>query len=223
MIVAGIGIELPLAGPGARSYAFIIDWHVRIGLALVWVVGAFLASRAWGGTDMPGKLLGLPAAFIYFAYHPAIELAMGGQTPGKRYAGVRVVARDGRPPSVTAILIRNAFRLIDSFPIVYTVGLLSTMLTRDSVRIGDLAAGTVLVNMPDTTPRAAARQPSGQTGPPVPDTELIGDLLERWPQLAPTVRRDLALRVLDGAGRPAVGGDGTGDEQLRTALKALLG
>src|SRR2546421_10292875 len=70
---------------------------------------------------------------------------MRGSTPGKRMAGVRIVARDGGGPSAGALLTRNVFRLVDSLPLFYGVGLITVVLTRDNLRIGDMAAGTLLV------------------------------------------------------------------------------
>src|SRR5262249_48759921 len=68
-----------------------------------------------------------------------------GRTPGKRMVGIEIIATDGSAPGVGAILTRNVFRLIDSFPGAYAVGLIATMATRNGVRIGDMAAGTLLV------------------------------------------------------------------------------
>ncbi len=87
----------------------------------------------------------LPAAGIYFLYHVVLEIVMHGRTPGKRMAGVRLVTRNGSAPTVAAYLVRNVFRLVDSFPLFYGVGLVASMITRDDVRVGDLAAGTLLV------------------------------------------------------------------------------
>jgi uncharacterized membrane protein SpoIIM required for sporulation len=70
---------------------------------------------------------------------------MVGQTPGKRLACVRIVALDGATPTVGALLVRNLFRVIDSLPVMYGVGLLTSMVRDDHVRIGDLAAGTLLI------------------------------------------------------------------------------
>src|SRR3984957_16142062 len=70
---------------------------------------------------------------------------MQGRTPGKRMAGVRVLSRDGGPPSTVALLLRNLFRLIDSLPATYLLGLMTCFLTANRVRIGDMAAGTLLV------------------------------------------------------------------------------
>lgn len=145
--------ELPIAGPGGRAYAFVIDWHIRVLLAIAWwlIVTLAVAGTAefgaalFGGSRQTIYFAALPAGFIYFSYHPVLEWWMTGQTPGKRMAGIRIVTRAGEPPSPAAILIRNAFRIIDSLPVLYFAGFLTTLLTAEHVRIGDLAAGTVLV------------------------------------------------------------------------------
>src|SRR5690606_4225634 len=87
----------------------------------------------------------LPATALYLLYHPVLEVLMRGRTPGKRMAGVRIVKRDGGVPGSVALLVRNIFRLIDFLPFFYFVGLVTTMLTRHCVRLGDIAAGTLLV------------------------------------------------------------------------------
>jgi uncharacterized RDD family membrane protein YckC len=151
--VTGVEVALSVAGPGARSYAFIVDWHIRAILAVAWYVIAMLFySEDFGNLVPPLEtdglwfaLVALPAAAIYFLYHPALEIAMRGRTPGKRLAGVRLVTHSGGTPLLGAYLIRNVFRLIDGFPVCYGLGLIMTMITRNHVRIGDLAAGTLLV------------------------------------------------------------------------------
>ena len=135
-----------VAGPGSRSYAFLIDWHIRLLAALAWILAALLVRRPdWNPRSAAFWIVVGPALAIYLLYHPVIELAMRGQTPGKRYAGVQVVGRDGRPPGIRAILIRNALRLVDSLPFGYAVGLVTSVITTDRVRLGDLLAGTRLV------------------------------------------------------------------------------
>ena len=69
----------------------------------------------------------LPSLALYFLYHPILEVLMKGRTPGKRIAGVRLVKRDGGVPGVGALLIRNVFRLIDSLPFAYCIGLATTI------------------------------------------------------------------------------------------------
>ena len=70
---------------------------------------------------------------------------MRGRTPGKRIAGMRIVARDGELAGVGALLMRNVFRLIDSLPLSTASAWSRPWSTREHVRIGDMAAGTLLV------------------------------------------------------------------------------
>src|SRR5262249_32351405 len=156
--VTGVDVALPVAGPGARSFAFLLDWLIRSILSVAWyVVAALQHNRDWSiaaplSPDSSWFVYVIaPAACIYFLYHPVWEVATRGRTPGKRMAGVQIMSRDGGAPGVGALLARNVFRLVDSFPAAYAVGLVATMVTRDHVRIGDLAAGTLLVYVqPDT-------------------------------------------------------------------------
>jgi uncharacterized RDD family membrane protein YckC len=148
----GVDVSLPIAGPGARAFAFVIDWLIRVILLLAWyLTGAVLYNGRLniGAPFEPDTLwfaaVVVPPAAIFLLYHFVLELAMHGRTPGKRIAGVKIVTRDGNTPSMGALITRNLFRLIDSFPLVYSVGLIAAMLTRDHVRIGDLAAGTLLI------------------------------------------------------------------------------
>jgi uncharacterized RDD family membrane protein YckC len=222
----GVDVRLRVAGPGARAYAFVIDWHIRLVLALAWyalaamlyngrlsLVAPLEPSARWFASVVA------PAAAIFFLYHYVLEVAMRGRTPGKRMAGVLIVTRSGSTPSVGALLARNVFRLIDSFPVIYSVGLLTVMLTRLHVRVGDLAAGTLLVyarvqTLPITLHTGAIADAA--------EAEAVAELLQRWPALQPEVRARLARSVLRrhrgaDAELPASEGD------LRSELARLLG
>jgi len=202
--VTGIDVSLPLAGPGARATAFLIDWIVRLLLALAWFVVAALLyngrlSLAPPATNDAGWFGGVaaPASGIYFLYHPIIELVMRGSTPGKRMGGVRIVTRDGGVPGAGALLVRNVFRLIDSVPMFYGLGLITVMLSRENLRIGDMAAGTLLVfDREDTLlpATAATGQHSGRLD--AAGAEIVAELLERWPRLSPEARARLARKLL---------------------------
>ena len=202
--VTGIDVSLPVAGPGARSYAFIIDWHIRLILALAWYVIATLLLNGGFSLGVPAAheqrwflLAVLPALAIYFLYHPVVEVAMRGRTPGKRSAGIRVVSRSGGPPGAGALLIRNVFRLIDSLPVGYGVGLTLMVLTRESLRCGDMAAGTLMVyehRVADTELLQNAAQRLGRLDSA--GAEIAADLLQRWTSLVPEARVRLARQLL---------------------------
>ncbi len=221
--VTGIDVSLAVAGAGARSFAFIIDWFVRLVLALAWyALGAFVYNRglsiaapltndaAWFGAVVT------PALAIYFLYHYAVELAMRGRTPGKRTAGIRIVARDGSAPGAGALLVRNVFRLIDTLPVLYCLGLVAVIATREHLRMGDMAAGTLLVYERD-----AAHLPPAAEAPRLDAraSELVAELLERWPTLAPDARLQLGQQLLARYGGGAAAAD---ESALRGALTVLL-
>ena len=206
----GITINLPIAGLGSRSYAFVIDWHIRLLLAMAWFIAAVfivrivnsaggkffdLSSSSWDNAAYWGTL---PALIIYLFYHPVLEIVMKGRTPGKRMVGVRIVSADGSAPSLSAIVIRNLFRIIDNFPNLYLVGIASCFVTKKQVRIGDIAAHTVLVHEEKMKDKSiefisdASRDSVFNHN----QIEVLHDLLDRWKDLGRTVRVDLGKQLL---------------------------
>ncbi len=226
-----VEVELPVAGIGSRSYAFLIDWHIRFPLALAWLVliAVLLGVRS-PAEDFLAPLLNagkvalyaglLPAAAIYFLYHPLLEIVMRGRTPGKRMAGIRIVTERALTPDAGALIIRNVFRLVDSLPAFYVLGLVVAMFTARQVRIGDLAAGTLLIydtrkgglDFDGVTGSSSSRLSPG-------DRELLDDLLERWRGLDAPLRRGLAEKFLARIGQP-LARSGT-EAELRKCLRKL--
>jgi len=200
--VTGVELTLSLAGPGARCYAFLIDWLIRAILFTAWYgMAALIYNRRWSviaPVNPDAKwfvLVVTPAAALYFLYHLVLEVAMRGRTPGKRIAGIHIVVRDGSPPTLGPLLTRNVFRLVDSLPVAYGVGLLATLITEEHVRIGDMAAGTLLVH--DRTRNGSSAANAAPKGALVtPDGEIIADLLSRWTSLDGRARRRLATLLL---------------------------
>lgn len=211
---AGVEVEQEIAGLGSRSVAYIIDWHVRLllvfgWLLLVWVLaGGGISSDAMSSIferEVAGKVVfyvGLiPSLIIYFFYHPLLEIVMKGRTPGKRWMKIRVVADNGLTASAGAILIRNVFRLVDSLPAYYMLGLLVGMVNQRNCRIGDLAAGTVLVF--EKRSKGLDWVPGqNHSGIDPRDLDLVHELLERWRGLGREARTELAMRLLQKLGRP---------------------
>ncbi len=205
-------VNLPIAGTGSRSYAFLIDWHIRVILAFAWFIGTAVllglmrAQSSW--FDMLDELGGLvvyivvlPPILFYVFYHPVLEIALKGRTPGKRAAGVRIVTVEGQTPDVSALLIRNIFRLIDSLPVFYVVGLICVLLSARQVRIGDMAAGTLLVYEKKLAGNAFERFATpGDGALDLTTMEVAQDLLTRWKTLAPDKRSRIAAKLLTGRG-----------------------
>ena len=202
--ITGVPIELPIAGPGGRSFAFVIDWHIRVLVAAAWLfpMSLLINNLSQKGSTVPGwleTLDWLPPTLIYFLYHPVLEVLMVGRTPGKRIAGVRIVTTEGTAPSAGALLVRNLFRFIDGLPAFYVVGLAFTVMTARNQRIGDLAAGTLLVYDDSSKAESLDNLPGAgiRSGISTADAELVQDLLERWDTLDPAQRLELARRLLD--------------------------
>jgi uncharacterized RDD family membrane protein YckC len=204
--LTGVEITLDIAGAGSRSFAFIIDWHIRFFAALMWLLTAlYLTASATGqmptAAHMPRAFTSvgaLPAFAIYFLYHPILEMLMRGRTPGKRMAGVRIVTRNGGAPSIGALLVRNLFRLIDSLPFLYLVGLIVCLMSEQRVRVGDMAAGTLLVLDESASEKSLGRLSAQLLGSALPPTviELVNELLQRWPWLDTGQRGKIARIVL---------------------------
>ena len=199
--LTGVDTTLQVAGPGTRAYAFIIDWHIRLLVALAWVLAGFLIGLIVGSQFKKTVFLLLfvgPALLIYFFYHPVLELLMRGRTPGKRMAGARIVTLEGATPGTGALLMRNLFRLIDSLPVLYLVGLVCCIFTAQRVRIGDLAAGTVLIlDEPKATRSLALVGMLAQNSRLEPEAAaLVQDLIDRWAQLQEGRREPLARELL---------------------------
>ena len=93
---------------------------------------------------MAGLVLGVFT--IYYGYFAVFEVAWNGQTPGKRIIGLRVMHVSGRPINGFEAILRNVLRIADQMPGIYAIGIVSVFLTERSQRLGDLAAGTVVVH-----------------------------------------------------------------------------
>lgn len=137
-----------IAGIGSRFLAAMID-TLLIGVAeviVILIVG--LTSSALGlraGTSLLAALGGLLGFAILWGYYIIFELLWNGQSPGKRVIGLRVVREGGRPITFVGSAIRNLIRVVDFLPALYGIGVLVMFVDRRSRRLGDLAAGTLVV------------------------------------------------------------------------------
>ncbi len=135
----GIELELRLAGPIARAFARGIDSLLQIAV----FVGISVLFGSLGGF---GTGVVLVMWFITLWLLPAwFEVHKNGATPGKRAIGLRVVRDDGRPVGWGPALTRNLLWVVDFLPAFFAAGLATMLLSRDFKRLGDLAAGTIVV------------------------------------------------------------------------------
>lgn len=132
-----------IAGIGSRFMAALVDTIIIVVLEIVVnLILIFITPRdaAW-----VVAVLGLISFGIIWGYYIFFELSWSGQSPGKRWVGLRVIRVDGTPIGLTESLIRNLVRLIDFLPASYGFGVVSMFITSQSRRLGDLAAGTIVV------------------------------------------------------------------------------
>jgi uncharacterized membrane protein SpoIIM required for sporulation/uncharacterized RDD family membrane protein YckC len=142
-------LSYTIAGIASRGAAALIDYTVLsvmvllVGLAFA-PFAAQLRSIAW-----PLAILTILAFGIYWGYYVLFEGLWDGQTPGKRQLGLRVVRDGGYSITFGASAVRNLVRFIDMQPGVvfgaYSIGILSAVLSRSGKRLGDYAAGTIVV------------------------------------------------------------------------------
>lgn len=226
-----VDIRLDLAGLGSRSYAYLIDWHIRIAAALAWFLSAGLIADALGmmGLDLErfwstrALFVFWPAFLIYALYHPLLEVWMKGRTPGKRIAGIRIVASDGGMAGVGGLLIRNIFRIIDGLPMLYGVGIVVMLGSKRQLRIGDMAGGTLLVH-DDGQQRDKPSMVADDALLSMRQLDLAEELLARWFQLEPESRYSLARQLMAGSPDPAVQrqAERLGDADLKRALEDIV-
>jgi uncharacterized RDD family membrane protein YckC len=147
-------IELALepAGLGSRFVAYVVDalvWiGLLIGLAILAVLAAALLGLTPSGEWTSNLLLGLLGVVVYLillGYDIVFELRWNGQTPGKRFAGIRVLREGGAPIDFRSSCLRNLLRPVDSLPLAYLLGALLVLVTSRRQRLGDMAAGTIVI------------------------------------------------------------------------------
>ncbi len=91
-------------------------------------------------------ILGLISFILLWGYYIFFEILWNGQSPGKRWVGLRVIRIDGTPITLSESIIRNLVRIIDFLPTAYGVGVVTMFINTNSRRVGDLAAGTIVVH-----------------------------------------------------------------------------
>ena len=136
----GILLELRPAGLIPRFYAFSLDLLTR--LAIAWA--AMMVAGIMGAIGFAFWLILLFA--LEWLYPIAFELTVSGATPGKRTFGLKVVMDNGLPVTPAAAVTRNLLRTADFLPFTYGLGIVSMLLRIDGKRLGDIAAGTLVVH-----------------------------------------------------------------------------
>ncbi|WP_020405342.1 RDD family protein [Hahella ganghwensis] len=145
----GIDFDLVPSGPVARILAYLADLLIR-GVVMI-ALSFFL-----------GLLGGLGSGLILVCYfflewlYPVVFEVTKGATPGKKWLNLKVVHDDGTPVTLSSSLLRNLLRTADFLPFFYATGLISMLCNGQFKRLGDIAAGTLVVQL--TPPQALPSQ-----------------------------------------------------------------
>jgi uncharacterized RDD family membrane protein YckC len=135
----GIAISMHAAGFPVRCMAFLIDASIRY-----MTISTLAVTLRVGGRVGTGVLL-IIVFLILWLYPVIFELTPAAATPGKRVMGIQVMMANGLPLTPAGCLIRNLMRVVDMLPLLYGFAIVSMLMRRDARRLGDLAAGTLVV------------------------------------------------------------------------------
>jgi uncharacterized RDD family membrane protein YckC len=142
----GIEFALPLAGPISRMLAFTLDLLVVMTIATV--AKQILAPLGFFGKDFSDAIIIIAYFVISLAYTMLAEWLWRGQTVGKRLLRLRVVDAAGLRLEPSQVIVRNLMRFVDGLPVLYLVGGITCLASKHRQRLGDLAAGTVVIRAP---------------------------------------------------------------------------
>lgn len=225
----GLELEVQLAGLGSRFIAGMTDVIIQMVLVVLLVVLTGLVS---GGGQLDALAAVIGVFLLWIGYPIAFEVLARGRTPGKRLTHLRVVGQSGAPVDLPASAIRNFMRLIDGPTLAYAPTIVSIIATRRNQRLGDLAAGTLVVREGPLVSTAAG---SGPRAPLLPsweswdvsalsdgDIAAVRQFLARRDSLDPGARSELARRLAEGLS-VKVGGapqEGSAERLLETLLEA---
>ncbi|BAY23513.1 RDD domain-containing protein [Calothrix sp. NIES-2100] len=210
-----VELEFTLAGIGNRAWALLIDYHILalilLGFYIIFWVIIVQLSDFW--VKVFGANLGLwmiaiallITFAIYSGYFVFFETLWQGQTLGKRFAKIRVVRDDGRPIGLQQAVLRGLLRPLDEF---LFIGAFLIMLGRQEKRLGDFAAGTIVIQ--DQIPSGSATLTISEQAkslheeliqiadlsPLLPDDfAVIREYLQRRNGMSPRARSSLSLKL----------------------------
>ena len=171
-------LSYTIAGVGSRASAAMLDYLICIVSFILLVV----AVMQFGSVNVLGlsadtsaawaiAVIGLFQFAVLWLYYVLFEALMDGQTPGKRIMSLRVVRDGGLAVNFEASAIRNLVRIVDMQPaFLYAIGMVSTVANSSGKRLGDIAAGTLVVKE-DLTSQPMVTQASRRH--PTPDALTV--------------------------------------------------
>lgn len=214
-----VSFDYQVAGLGTRGIAQILDLLIVAGLLIAVTFFAFAAGAATQNGTVSNLVLAFGFFIVIFGYFWISEALFSGQTLGKRAFRLRAVGDRGEPLTWVQAGIRNVVRIVDFLPYGYGVGVVVLFANGRGKRLGDLAAGTVVVKdsdsiglwqlarppvpmpippPPPAPPAGAAYQyPAHPPPPPPPPAPGYAPFSPTATQYAPASQAELILRRLD--------------------------
>lgn len=221
-----VRIHYPLAGPGTRFLAWLLDWLLTVVLTVLVAISLIIAAGVSGALESQLRdlspdqidengpqfalyfvgIMVVMLTFGSFCYYFLSEFLMRGQTIGKRVLGLRVVKANGFALDSLSLLLRNIFRFVDHLPPLWVIPVLSSR----TQRTGDMVAGTLVVRE-RSLPYSFVREQLAERSPLDSryrfdsamlarlrpiDLHFIEELLDRWDQLPARQLRRLIGRSL---------------------------
>lgn len=212
----GISFAVPLAGPVSRLLALTLDFLVI--LAAQQVLNKIVQSFPKVAADY-GSAFGILMVFVFAGVYPMLaEWFWRGQTIGKRLFHLRVIDATGLRLEPAQVIIRNLLRYVDGLPVFYLVGSMTSMLNRRMQRLGDLAAGTVVVRSVQLKQPDLDQLLGGRYNSLLEQRHLAARLRQRVPPAIASIALDALIRrgQLEPAARVELFGD------LAKYFKALV-
>lgn len=145
----GVALLLTPAGPVPRAWAWLIDFFI-------WLGAIGLLALPLSGSKLGNGILSVVLFVSFWGYPIICEVYCGGQTLGKRVAGIEVLRADGLPVGWRESTLRNLMSVADFLPMMYATGLLCMLCGRQFRRLGDIVAGTQVVYREKAAQRVAA-------------------------------------------------------------------
>jgi uncharacterized RDD family membrane protein YckC len=167
-LAEGMEIRLRIAGPFLRVLAWLLDFFFLVAAIVVISIVTAISGIVIGGNVVRGLLM--LAWFVLSWWYPVFfEASKWGATFGKKICGLRVMQPSGAPISFSQAVVRNFLRVVDINPPFFgLIGMVSCLATRRFQRLGDLAAGTVVVyDRQDLMPASQGPPPLSPVRPSV--------------------------------------------------------
>lgn len=215
-----VPIAYAVAGIGSRFLAASVDGMVWFLAFIVLVFGSIGIGLLGGVGQTIASIVFLTLFFVLlWGYYIIFETVWSGQTPGKRLVGIRVIKTSGYPIGFVEAAIRNLVRLADFLPLMYGVGVIVMFISTESRRLGDYAAGTLVVKerspvklrelerSGDFATTVGLIPPIGSVDPEElswnlreltsNDLQVIGAYLERAPSLSTETRGRVGREIME--------------------------